>query len=75
MKANRITITGDFRSDDTVNFTAIETIFTGEGALDYINKTIEQGVTVEAFEEDEEAESYFENKYSKEGFDFYCSLD
>ena len=79
MKTNRIYVTGTFRSDDTVNFKVTETIFTGEGTLDFTDTLIEEGTTTESLyneENDEDlTESFFSNKYGKEGFDFRCMID
>lgn len=79
MKTNRITVTGTFKSDDTVNFKVTETIFTGEGTLDYTNTIIEEGTTTEVLYDEANdadlAEDFFSNRYSKEGFDFRCMID
>jgi len=79
MKTNRITTKGTFNSNDTVSFKVIETIFTGEGSLDYTNTTIEESTTTEVlFDDDTDTdltEEFFSNKYSKEGYDFICMID
>ncbi len=70
MKKSRITIKGNYRSDDTVSFEVIKTVFTGEGSLDFENTTIDKGVTEQQFPNDDDAIEYFENKYSSDEFDF-----
>lgn len=74
MKANRIDIHGTFNADNTVTFEVKETVFTGEGTLDYSMTTTDSGVTEKAlYNEDADEDfsfDYFKNKYSKEGFEF-----
>lgn len=74
MKTNRIEITGTWDANDRINFKATETIFTGEGTLDYTMTIIASGKTEDVIEYDTE-EDYFKNLYAKEGYDFYCAID
>ena len=78
MKNNRITIIGTFNANDTVTFKATETIFTGEGASEYTDTLIEAGKTEEVlYDEESDAdltEEFFEKKYGKDGYDFWCAI-
>lgn len=79
MKTNRITVTGEFRSDDTVTFKVTETIYTGEGTFDYTNTITDSGVTTEVLYNEENDEDltfeFFKEKYGKEGFEFDCIIE
>ena len=77
MKNNRILVTGTFNTDDTVTYKVQETIFTGEGTLDFTLTTTHEGVTSEVLsdEDDDLTCDFFKNLFSKEGFDFDCFID
>lgn len=79
MKTNRTTVTGTFKADNTVNFKIVETIFTGEGMLDYINTTIAEGTTTEVlYDEANDTDlthDFFKKKYGKNDFDFICEIN
>ena len=89
MKNSRITIRGEYGDNEIINVEVIQTIFIGEGSVDYENKVIFKGsekvqdeqidldaISDEEFEQFEEtAENYFKSKYCTNNEELHYIVD